>query len=373
MESARRWSGFVCPDCRFVFRVPRDHDGHGVVCPSCRRMLRVPAAGDRPPPLVVPSASPPAEEQKLAAMPIEGKRRKKKSRQGENHAWDVEAGRGKRRRGSDDKRQMFWMLVGGSTLFALIVAVVLMAMLGGDAPKEPAVVAPDVAAPAAALDPSTPETASWMGDTAFVAVAKPLAEKFLDAKTVAEILPLLRNPEVAGGRLEKWYPDGILPAPGLAVFNVNEELVRHGNSVTVIVRTRDFDEKPLAFIKTPEGIRIDWESWAGWSEMPWDEFMASKPTEPKLFRASISPIEYYNAAFSDDLKWESHRLVSPDGMFSLYGYAERDSPLNSQLRLSPDVSRMPFTLMLKFPKSDARGDQVLIERIVSEGWVTDTE
>src|SRR6478752_8262245 len=54
MESARRWSGYVCPDCRFVFRVPRDHDGNGIVCPSCRRMLRIPTAGDTPPPLMVP-------------------------------------------------------------------------------------------------------------------------------------------------------------------------------------------------------------------------------------------------------------------------------------------------------------------------------
>ena len=52
MESARRWSGYVCPDCRFVFRVPRDHDGKGIVCPSCRRMLKIPTALDVAPPLL---------------------------------------------------------------------------------------------------------------------------------------------------------------------------------------------------------------------------------------------------------------------------------------------------------------------------------
>ena len=46
MESASRWSGYVCPDCRFVFRVPRDHDGKGIICPSCRRMLRIPTSAD---------------------------------------------------------------------------------------------------------------------------------------------------------------------------------------------------------------------------------------------------------------------------------------------------------------------------------------
>jgi uncharacterized protein YbaR (Trm112 family) len=53
-ESARRWSGYVCPDCRFVFRVPRDHDGKGLICPSCRRLLRIPGPDDTPPPLLAP-------------------------------------------------------------------------------------------------------------------------------------------------------------------------------------------------------------------------------------------------------------------------------------------------------------------------------
>src|SRR6478672_5978907 len=62
MESARRWSGFVCPDCRFVFRVPRDHDGKGIVCPSCRRILRIPTAGDTPGPLTATLRRVPADE-----------------------------------------------------------------------------------------------------------------------------------------------------------------------------------------------------------------------------------------------------------------------------------------------------------------------
>ncbi|WP_411827440.1 hypothetical protein [Luteolibacter sp. AS25] len=50
-EVKRRWSGFVCPECRFIFRIPRDHDGSGVVCPSCRRVLRIPGEGDETAPL----------------------------------------------------------------------------------------------------------------------------------------------------------------------------------------------------------------------------------------------------------------------------------------------------------------------------------
>ena len=62
MESARRWSGYVCPDCRFVFRVPRDHDGKGIVCPSCRRLMKIPTAADATPPLLASLRRMAAEE-----------------------------------------------------------------------------------------------------------------------------------------------------------------------------------------------------------------------------------------------------------------------------------------------------------------------
>jgi hypothetical protein len=53
-EKARRWGAYVCPDCRFIFRIPMDHDGIGTVCPSCRRMLRIPKEGDSVAPLMAP-------------------------------------------------------------------------------------------------------------------------------------------------------------------------------------------------------------------------------------------------------------------------------------------------------------------------------
>lgn len=58
-KSKRRWSGYVCPDCRLVFRIPMDHDGRGVVCPACIRLLKIPVQGESLPPLVVHSAEQP--------------------------------------------------------------------------------------------------------------------------------------------------------------------------------------------------------------------------------------------------------------------------------------------------------------------------
>ena len=48
----RRWNAFICQDCRAIFRIPADYEGKGVVCPSCDRMLRLPRAGEAIPALV---------------------------------------------------------------------------------------------------------------------------------------------------------------------------------------------------------------------------------------------------------------------------------------------------------------------------------
>jgi hypothetical protein len=373
MESARRWSGFVCPDCRFVFRVPRDHDGKGVVCPSCRRMLRIPAAGDRPAPLVVPLTGPVLKEEPAADEPQQdsNKRRKRKARKSDNHSWDSSSGR-RRRSGHGEKRQMFWMLVGGATVFVLIVAGVMVAMRGGESPPQ-ALAAVNHPVPAPGPLPEANATEGHRSDAEFTALAEPLARMFLDARRVEDLLAVVRNPESAAKRMKRHYPDGTVDAPGLADFNLDSLVTYQGNAALVRIRTRKFDEKSIAFVETPAGLKIDWESWAGWSDLSWEEFLASKPVAAKSFRVFLSDVDYYNMAFTDDVKWQCYRLESPDGENSVYGYAERGSELNSRLRPPPDSKRMPVTLSLRFPDNANSRDQVLIGGIVSESWVIETE
>ena len=44
LKIKRTWRGLVCPVCRLVFRVPKDHEGHGVICPACSHLLNLPEA-----------------------------------------------------------------------------------------------------------------------------------------------------------------------------------------------------------------------------------------------------------------------------------------------------------------------------------------
>jgi hypothetical protein len=360
MENTRRWSGFVCPDCRFVFRVPRDHDGKGVVCPSCRRVLKIPSPQDQTQDLVIPL---PAAPQTGKGAKRKGRRRK--SRREEAHEWDRTGG-DRRRSSRRDHRQMFWILIGGSGFLVLAVAALFFAMRANDveAPPVPTfenlTAAPVVNAPV-------------FSEAAFLAEAEPLAKRFLNAETIDELLPIVRHPEITGQRLRALHPDGKLEPAGLSSFNLNGELIPAGSGYTVQVRTGEYAEKTMALFPSPSGVKIDWESWSGWSEMPWADFIKTRPSEAKLFRVMLGPVDYYNFNFTDDIKWRSYRLASPDGEHSLYAYVEAGSVLDGRLRPSPDMEQIPLTLSLKYPPDSQSPDQVLVDKWHADGWVLENE
>ncbi len=89
IETPRRWSAYVCPECRFVFRVPRDHDGEGIVCPSCRRMLRLPGEDDETAPLLAALKTIPAIKTEPEVSSKKHKSRKKRSKGSGSSSWSL--------------------------------------------------------------------------------------------------------------------------------------------------------------------------------------------------------------------------------------------------------------------------------------------
>lgn len=314
----------------------------------------------------VPGQSP-AELPETDPKSSNRRRRKKKGRKSEEHSWDQSSPVANRlRRG--EKRQMLWMLIGGVTLFALLVAGVLFALMGGVDPviRKPLAFGNDVASE----ESEKAEQAGFgRSDAQFLAAAEPLTGEFLDARDVEAMLDLVHDPEVAEARMKAFYGDGRIHAPGMSGFNVAKQVVRTGDISRLEVRTGDFEQKSISYVESADSIKIDWESWVGWSEMKWEDFLETKPVEGRVFRLKLYPIEYYNFEFSDDKKWKSYRLESPDGRYSIYGYVESESVLNARLRPSPDVKSVPLMLSLKFPENSVSPNQVVIEEIVNEGWV----
>jgi hypothetical protein len=206
-------------------------------------------------------------------------------------------------------------------------------------------------------------------EASILAAAEPLTRKFLDATTVEELLPLVRNPGVAEGRMRAFYPGGKIEAAGLSLFNSSGAVLIVRKNISIGVTTRDFQPKSLAFIDTPEGLKVDWESWVGWSDISWESFLSSRPVTGHVFRVTLSPVEYYNFGFTDDSKWQSYRLESSDKEHSLYGYVEKGSVLDHRIHPNSEVKSVALMLSLKFPAGATSSSQVEIEGFVGEGWV----
>lgn len=368
MESTRRWSGYVCPDCRFVFRVPRDHDGTGIVCPSCRRMLKIPASGDTPPPLIVPlrkiENEPTTVEEVIredGTRMVKKRRRGKRKTSDEDQTWETH--KSGRSSSSDDGGQTRLLLLGGGLILMALVGGGMLLMRGNDKPQQPV---SKVTSPA----PAPPEAGPvLMEERVILEEGAKLARTFLEADTVEKLVPLVKDPEIAGPRMLEFYGGNSVTPVGFASLNDEQGLARNGRVSALDLNTGDYERKVLGVVETDSGLKVDWESWVGWSEMPWDQFFAEKPTEPKLFRVEIRSVHYYNFSFTDENKWQSVRLLSPDGEHALYGYVEVGSLMAERLRFDKDVKSRLVMLKLKFPPDAEVSNQVVISEFVAEGWV----
>ncbi|MFD0893596.1 hypothetical protein KBB96_07375 [Luteolibacter ambystomatis] len=356
-SSTRRWSGYVCPDCRFVFRVPRDHDGTGLVCPSCRRMLRLPSPGEILPPLIAPEQEAPHIAEPMAHPRERGRRRR------EQPSWEEDG----RKRSSNSDR----LVIGGVAvaMLALTAGTLLLLKSKPGSPPQPGVPRAEAPAPAVVTPAPTPVPAAPVVDPkALVESLEPLVKTFLTAGKVSEVLPVIGHPETSGPRLMRKWPDGRITPVGFSSFAETGEVTVAGDTAAALVVTGDFKSRLMYFVKTPQGWRIDWESWVDWSAMGWDDFIAKRSIEPVPFRVIATEANYYNFGFTDEKKWRSVRLESVDGQRHLDGYIERESETDKSLRFEDSPKGVHCQVELRFPEG-GRADQVIVSRIVSQGWV----
>jgi hypothetical protein len=340
LNPARRWNSFVCPGCRFVFRVPRDHDGKGVVCPACRIMLRLPGAEDAPPPLLSPTRDGTGDLPEEIETEDEG---------------DFPAGPGR-----GDLRFLL-----GLALPALVLLGLFAWWMLPDPSKPPVAVASPAAAP-----PRPAEVAAVPPVKTLIGEVESVVKGFLEAPTPEDMLRHVRDPERIAPMLKVRLGGEPFAAPGFREILADSVTTTGGGSIlSVKVRTGDFELREIVLLGGEGNLKVDWESWVGWSEMPWEDFQRERPVDGKWFRVTLSRVVYYNFAFKDETEWVSYRLDSPEGKNSLYGYVARASALDERIRPIDENGKVKLLLKLKFPPDAAAGNQVIIDAVSGHEWV----
>lgn len=344
-------------------------------------MLRIPGEGEDSAPLMAPLQKISFAEDETPDPRGEKRtrsKRKKKEKEAETPGWDASAGtwRASRKKGKRTLRT-----IGGWTLAIAVVFGATFFLVKENEPEDTdgsggkvddfdeLTQVPLLLPDEDLEEPIELPKIMQRSEVEFLALAQPVAEAFLAATSAEQILPLVRDPERVKAHILAHYPEGKIEPTGLSKFNASGRVSYKDTFAAVAVLTPDFERKQLAFVDGADGLKIDWESWVGWSEVPWDKLIESRPTRPVLVRATLRWIDYFNFGFSDESKWRSYRLVSPDGEHTLYGYAERNSLLDQRLRPGDQSASVAVTLKIRFPEDGETRNQVVIDEYLADGWV----
>lgn len=365
MTESPRWNAYVCPTCRLVFKFPDGSDEQGVGCPACHQVLQIPD-------LHTTNIPPIQEFPAQTKGPKRIRKRRKRKRSNDELSWEQENGPKLIRKGRSKKKPSIFLITSILILGGLLAWLILTNKRTAPPTNEPVAETPTITP---APNPTVPQSQPNSDDeffqrhATFIIKAEELAGKFLSAQSVEELRGLIRNPDTTIPRILKLHPDGKIDMGGLLTFNPTEQFRKSGEFISVTVRTKNYDERTMVFADTADGIRIDWESWAGWCEMSWEEFMAIKPTTGTLFRVRLNNTNYYNFNFADESKWRSYTLLSHDEKYRIYGYVELGSQTAANIGDSLEPGDRFFTLSLKFPENAESNNQVIIERVINNGWI----
>jgi DNA-directed RNA polymerase subunit RPC12/RpoP len=400
-ELVKRWVGYVCPECHAIFRMETGNGGRRAQCPGCASLVvlggkaATPAAAGSPKQLpkreieapgdplrrtvddqgaeaeLIPdeaqdAADPPVEEEDNGPegdRPSGGGRKRVKKRKGVPKEPEWEKSKRKRK-----MRRVGWLMP--------VMSVALLVALGAGVAYWARSIAgwgveSEVTRGSGAIgDPDDPGPDSTMIDVSLtVADLEEMVMAFCRAESVDDLLETVRHRERLEPVIRRYYAKGYEPVP-VRKIAPRGELQTVGGLVSVVVELEDFSRQSIALEKSGETFLVDWESWVRYSELPWEEFMRQRPTEPKLFRVKTRELPYYNFDFDDDRKWQSFALESPDGEHTLYGYVPRHSSMVQALKpLDPEMPSSTHTVMLCYPTGANRSDQVLVKRVVTSGWV----
>ena len=395
-NAKQNWEGLVCPVCRFVFRVPMNHNGAGVVCPACAHLLQIPSVDQR---RMVANAR--AQTSSKASVsryglkkdigdmmfketpggassdiaddlePLDASLQPKQliddsCEQDDAYpglpAWEQD----RPVAASEPISALTWIL-SGSLLGVSIVVVSIWLMIQSideDIGYDPS---DAVAEPQKDISPIDTRQA---GESLVMKESKKVVVEFLEAKTEADVEGLIRTPDISIPRMRAWYDRDPWVTPGVRVVGHKNNIIINGDTITMDVQLDNFDIKKIAVVKTVAGYKVDWESWVAWTSVNWQELFDLRPTDPVEVRVLCKRVNYYNRVFNDSTKWFAVRLSHPYSDKSIYGYIDSESPQFH--RFITDLVRekeVSATLKIRYPQNSPVGNQVSIVEHMQSGWV----
>ncbi len=405
----KRWNAFTCPDCRGIFRVPRDYEGHGVVCPMCDRMLRMPRKGEVPAvqheATVAPtggakkaaslrsgvlrsvgvpkSVSPPQRSLKpaMTAEPADEATSTESDqvRVSRKHKVMVEGGeewhgvtqkrrKHQRKEVSLYKKYRFFFISFG-VLSAIFLAAVLWKSFQ---PSDKKGTGKNVPSIVGAMPEPVPIEKKEEKQGVNPLKIESVVKNFMAAETLDEMKQFVFLNDALDQKIDAYYKDRPWQKPGFSsLFEDQLQISTDGKVCQAKAADANFDVRDVFLRLKGATYLVDWESWVAWGEMGFDELRKSKPKQAVEVRVIVSAETYYNFDFpkEQESQWQSYKLSFPLEESALHGYVERASKLDDALRMNVDETQRYMILRVRYREDSTRDDQILVESVVQDGWV----
>ncbi|MFP6865454.1 MAG: hypothetical protein VCA35_05890 [Roseibacillus sp.] len=131
------------------------------------------------------------------------------------------------------------------------------------------------------------------------------------------------------------------------------------------------------FVKTADGVRMDWAASMGWSEHPMNDLVVRPPEKDVLVRCVMAKEPHYDTLRGPASLHSWYLLRSPSADSHVWAFVPAGSPLDDQLLDLFDFGRMVLErksiarviLRISKPQIGAKADQFEIEELITKEWV----
>jgi hypothetical protein len=200
-------------------------------------------------------------------------------------------------------------------------------------------------------------------------VPSAIAERFVEAKSQEERLELVRNPAQVGPAMEAFFKNG----PGATEKIKGFHPLANGSSGDLVfeaygVEMVNAPARLLSVSVDPQGAKVDFECYARFGSVSWDDLLSGKVTEAAEVRVILEPGGYYINEFSDEQKWLHFSATSPDLPKTLDFYLDRQNPSVREIQES-GAKMFRATLSVRAVNGSEKRCQFEITAVKALEWV----
>jgi hypothetical protein len=196
-------------------------------------------------------------------------------------------------------------------------------------------------------------------------------QQFCTAPNPEALLPFVREPERVVPLITRfynsdnpWIPLALARRPDLSDLEV------HRNFVVFQLPLADFGTRPIGLEQTPEGFRVDWESFVGYSELSWADLRRTRPRRPVLIRAVVKPSDYFNLDFPSGSTHRCYQITDFHSDHVLYGYVPLGGDIELQIqKIFLTAPTVHAVLRVRYPETSTNDRQLEITEVLEKGWI----